>query len=91
MSTIDLDFCSKDEMLDIKLKILRLGCCRDVACSDTGKGYHLKLYCTDVQCDLCRLVFDDPVRFSADQLRPRHCRDVLFDVKLPCGAWRVKP
>ena len=44
-------------------------------------GYHVKIWCS-IDCELCRLAFDDPIRFTADYTnREPHNRNVLFTIK----------
>jgi len=50
------------------------------------KGYHVTLYCK-VQCDLCRLVFDDFERYRRDINRKYIHQNVLFD---NCTVYRAK-
>lgn len=49
--------------------------------SSSLNGVHIVLWCNR-RCDDCRLVFDDPVRYSADRgTRLVFERDVLFTEK----------
>jgi len=80
-NTLDLDFVDKETFVRIYAKILdypnRIYGLRR---RDTWKGIHLEFFCEN-NCDLCRLVFDDPVRYARDLRRPVFSRDVLFDCK----------
>jgi hypothetical protein len=81
LNTLDLDFCGFELMLQVVNKVRT---CRDhgpIVISDSLKGYHLLFYCK-VDCDDCRLVFDDPERFARDRRRPWWSRNVLFDRKI---------
>ena len=49
--------------------------------SASGNGYHVKVKCSREGCDLCRLVFDSPIRFDMDLTRDASTRDVLWDEK----------
>ena len=52
-----------------------------VKVSPSLNGYHVTMYCRK-QCDLCRFVFDDPVRFARDCEREIETRNVLWDRKV---------
>jgi len=81
---LDLDFVDKETLGRIIYKIWGCRLCgysaNLVGVKDTLKGYHMELRCRG-NCELCRLVFDDPVRYSRDLRRPVFSRDVLFDCK----------
>ena len=49
--------------------------------SPGGNGFHVEVKCSREGCDLCRLVFDSPIRFERDLDRPPRSRDVLWDRK----------
>lgn len=51
-------------------------------------GWHVTMLC-DTDCDICRLVFDDPVRYAKDLMRPEYSRNVLFTRK-EVKRWLVK-
>ena len=104
MQTIDLD-CHElrslhktiDEILQRILKCHHIGEVW-VRESASKNGYHIKILC-DVDCELCRLAFDDQVRFTADYInKKQHNRNVLFTIKyykkggktiqLKSGEWR---
>lgn len=76
-NTLDLDKLSKEEFESIYFKIDK--CLNHLAVHwyDTQKGYHIRMLCT-IDCDLCRLVFDDQKRYAADLGRPNCKQNVLF-------------
>jgi hypothetical protein len=50
----------------------------NVTLSPSLNGYHIELWCQQ-NCDLCRLVFDDQTRYSADiHNRPTTEQNVFF-------------
>jgi len=81
-NTLDLDFVDKETLMKIILKIESMcqGARWGAKITDTLKGYHIEMFCL-LDCDLCRMVFDDPVRYSRDLRRPVFSRDVLFNYK----------
>lgn len=44
--------------------------------SSKRKGFHFRLWCAK-KCDLCRLVFDDQIRYQYDLMRNFESRNVL--------------
>ena len=83
LNTIDLDYNEERRVGEILDKIVE---CSDLyslrtEISSSTNGVHLILYCCR-DCDLCRLVFDDPVRYAKDLQRPVYSRNVLFESKL---------
>lgn len=54
--------------------------CYSVTKPSNSKGYHVILYCA-IDCDICRLCFDDDRHFAYDMARPEYARNVLFDRK----------
>lgn len=42
------------------------------------KGYHFILKCW-IDCNLCRIVYDDFRRFDYDKFRPKFAQNILFD------------
>jgi hypothetical protein len=44
------------------------------------KGVHLKIFCK-IKCDICRFVFDDDIRYSADSKRNKEFINIIFDTK----------
>lgn len=82
--TLDLDNCSYQKLNRILQKI-KQKCSKlkgfEVALSSSLNGYHVLLYC-DTKCNICRLVYDDDLRFMRDIInRTREEQNVLFDVK----------
>jgi len=41
-----------------------------------GKGWHVRLYCSR-NCEKCRKLFDDPIRYRFDKARKEYSRNVL--------------
>jgi hypothetical protein len=86
INTIDLDKCSKDQLRRIISKIIMKECCLELDYADSNsKGYHIRLRCSIENCDICRLVFDDPKRFDIDSVMPLKYRDFLFQEKIYLG------
>lgn len=89
-NTLDVDFdfipdinlsCSKEKITNVFLKIINCKDCSGVVKEDSNKkGYHLRFYCK-IQCDKCRLVFDDYIRFDADSKRKKEFTNIIFDTK----------
>lgn len=80
-NTIDIDNGDKANLDRILNRISRNKCCIDINCKDSSnKGYHLILTCK-VQCDICRLVFDDQKRLEMDNMRNEKFRNTLFSEK----------
>jgi len=44
------------------------------------KGFHITLFCS-VNCDICRMCYDDDKHFAYDLNRPEYARNILFDKK----------
>lgn len=79
--TLDIDTNDKETIKRICYKIVQCPYIIDFDFKhSTSKGCHLILKCF-IECDKCRLVFDDARRFSYDQNRPKYARNVLFDEK----------
>jgi hypothetical protein len=89
-NTLDIDWdnipdinlsCSKEKIDNIILKIKKcpnlLGIKKEYS---NKKGYHLRFYCK-VKCDICRFVFDDDIRYSADSKRKKEFTNIIFDTK----------
>ena len=63
--------------------------------SASGNGYHVRMSCSG--CDLCRWLFDQPIRCDIDHTRAGHMRNVLWDrknyfklgrsVEMEAGEW----
>lgn len=80
-NTVDLDRVGKEEACRVFAKVAGCKHSQLVALKDTLQGYHILFFC-DIPCSVCRLAFDDPVRFARDLTRPFHTRDVLHQSKL---------
>jgi len=48
--------------------------------SPGGRGWHFTLWCSK-ECEKCRELFDDRVRYSKDKMRPSYTRNILFTKK----------
>lgn len=93
-NTLDIDFetsyelledihfsCSKEKIERLMYKIKKCKNNIDAKKEDSNKkGYHIRLYCKH-KCDKCRLVFDDYIRFNADQTRRKEFTNIIFDTK----------
>jgi hypothetical protein len=89
-NTLDIDYeilpeispsCSNDKINMIMLKIKK--CPNLIAIRkepSNKKGYHLRFYCK-IDCLICRMVFDDDVRFNADMTRNKQFTNIIFDTK----------
>lgn len=79
-STLDIDTNNKEFNLRLTMKILRCPHIERLYVKPSNsKGIHYKIYC-DVDCFICRWVFDDQKRFSYDSYRKPEFRNILFDV-----------
>lgn len=80
-NTIDIDTTDKEFLFIVLSKIIRrnnrFSCLAKIEVTPSSlKGYHIKLYCKK-KCDLCRLVFDDDIRYFYDQYREPESQNVL--------------
>lgn len=78
-STLDLDLVDKVFLNHALYRISKCKFLHLVHYRHTFKGFHVILLCRR-ECDICRIVFDDQARFARDLLRPKHTRNVLFNV-----------
>jgi hypothetical protein len=84
INTIDLDSGDKHNLIHIIGKVATMPCLDGLTVKDSArKGFHIKMWCNKPGCDLCRLAYDDPVRFSFDQYRPAESQNVLWSEKIP--------
>jgi hypothetical protein len=73
--------CSTHKIIVIVKKIRRCPNLMGIRIEDSNKkGYHLRFYCK-VECDKCRMVFDDDIRFNADNGRKKEFTNIIFDTK----------
>jgi hypothetical protein len=80
-NTLDIDTNNKEVILRITKKINLCSCLSKFEIKPSfQKGVHIKLMCL-IECELCRIVYDDSRRYALDQLRPEFSRNVLFDSK----------
>ena len=90
--TIDLDFCDKENLRRIVLRILNLPCCYSIDVKHSfSKGYHLIVTCKNTSCDFCRFVFDDANRYSMDRIRRTEEQNVLWETARSLKGVSVKP
>lgn len=80
-NTIDIDSTSKEFFIMVLFKIIRKGleerCLIKYFFKDSKrKGFHIQLYCNK-NCDICRFVFDDDIRYAFDQYRENFSQNVL--------------
>lgn len=87
LKTIDFDFNpqhgrDKETLERMLSKIQNMPCCFGISYKDSNfKGIHVTIGCKSTDCDMCRLVFDDTVRFEKDSHRPKYAQNVLFGAK----------
>jgi hypothetical protein len=89
-NTLDIDWdnipdinlsCSKEKIKRIICKIARCPNLLELVKENSNKkGYHLRFYCK-IECDKCRLVFDDYIRYDADRTRKKPFTNIIFDTK----------
>jgi hypothetical protein len=89
-NTLDIDYellpeisppCSKEKIEMIFNKIKKCPDLKDIIIENSNKkGYHIRLYCRD-RCIKCRMVFDDDIRFNADNERKKEFTNIIFDKK----------
>jgi len=48
--------------------------------SSSFKGFRIFLFCS-VDCDICRMCYDDDKHFAYDMKRPEYARNISFDKK----------
>ena len=79
--TLDIDNSNKEYIKNIISKVKK---CKNLifirVTNSNSKGYHFLLYCK-VECDICRIVFDDSKRFLYDNYRKKCFQNILFDKK----------
>lgn len=80
-NTIDIDTNDKETVKKILNKIIDCYWLGNLLFDfSLQKGVHIKLFCKR-ECELCRLAFDDNMRYSFDNDRVVESRNVLFDTK----------
>lgn len=78
-TTLDVDTNDKETIKRITDKIFDCEHIFEVNKKPSNlKGYHFILKCF-IECDVCRMCFDDQKRFNFDMARPTHLRNVLFN------------
>lgn len=89
--SIDLDFGDRERKNRVISKIIAMPCCDSVFCrASFSKGWHLIVFCRTVDCNLCRLVFDDSNRFSMDSRRKIEERDVLWETARMLKGFQIR-
>lgn len=79
--TLDIDTTDKDFIQHNGLKIMLCPYCYDFNPKPSDKkGYHFIVKCL-IKCDICRMVYDDFIRFAFDTKRPVWAQNILFDKK----------
>ena len=78
-NTLDIDNPDFHNIARILAKVELCDYSTVIKLIDTQKGFHIKMKCS-IDCDKCRLTFDDPKRYAIDLGRPRAKQNVLFDV-----------
>lgn len=73
---------TKEDILRI---IQKIGLCKNFIYHDfewsSFKGCHIILYCS-VNCDICRMCYDDDKHFAYDEARPEYARNICFTEKV---------
>ena len=77
-NTIDIDNGDYENFERIYNKVQACKHHGAVMFKDTKKGFHILLKC-DIDCELCRMVFDDPYRYERDFKRKDSRKNVLFE------------
>lgn len=83
-NTIDIDTTDKLFINMVVSKIImrdrRFHCLSRIELTPSSlKGYHIRFYCKK-KCDLCRIVFDDDMRYFYDQYREPESQNVLCQI-----------
>lgn len=80
-NTIDIDTNDKETIKRVLNKIVDCPYLGDLIFNfSLQKGIHLKLFCKK-RCEMCRIVFDDIIRFMFDEDREEWSKNVMFDKK----------
>lgn len=80
-NTLDIDTNKKDVIERIIDKIMKCPFIEEIKLLPSlQKGFHIKLWCKR-KCEICRIVYDDALRYHYDQERPNFSQNVLFDSK----------
>jgi len=80
-STLDIDTTDKEMIRRTAQKIVLCPYLVEITIKPSNsKGYHFILNCF-IKCDICRLCYDDIIRFAFDCKRPEWARNILFDKK----------
>jgi len=77
LNTIDLDNHETKELILAFIKECPYLITLDVTPSPGGRGWHFTLWCSR-SCELCRELYDDPIRYAKDRIRPSYTRNILF-------------
>ncbi len=80
-NTLDIDTTERERVNQIIGKIMQCPYLDDLEVEPSfQKGVHVKMWCMK-ECEMCRLVFDDEIRYAYDQYRPKYSQNVLFNEK----------
>lgn len=80
-NTIDIDTSNKEFIEMVTRKIAQCSCLKNMCIKySNSKGFHITIHCL-INCDVCRLVFDDFRRFGFDSNRKECFKNILFDKK----------
>lgn len=90
-TTLDIDLipskysCSIPKSEQFILDMLKKICqCKNIlgysVRPSSFKGYHIELFCK-IECDICRMCYDDEKRFCYDMNRPYYARNIFFESK----------
>ena len=80
-NTIDVDTNDKETIDRILYKINKCIHLKFLSYKPSlQKGFHFKMFC-DIKCEICRICYDDDIRFSYDNFRPAYSQNVMFDTK----------
>lgn len=81
-NTIDIDYPLNTFHFLIRVFNKINGCkhLSSIFVSESLNGFHIRLYCK-IECEICRLIYDDQKRYAYDQFRPLDSQNVLWNRK----------
>lgn len=88
LNTIDIDNTELWNLERILHKVKKCDFLDCLSLEPSLNGWHVTLHC-DRECDLCRFVFDDQLRYKWDLERNVASRDVFFDFKVPLTIFEI--
>lgn len=87
---LDVDLTSKYSILKPKdnefiermlNKITKCSFFNDLTINPSSfKGFHVEIFCS-IDCNICRICYDDDKHFAYDMNRPEYARNILFNRK----------